>query len=160
MGYAKRQVVPAKVKVAIAFLIEQSNDVQAAAAHAGISLRELKRYMGLPQCRRYSLEQRQIALERFCLGSPAALTKVRDTSENGMAVVASVKTGELLRLGALHDEATAQKRQPGLSIVLIEKDGGRLVAYEPPQMQTPMIDVTPAPQGVPLPVIPSDADAE
>jgi hypothetical protein len=54
---------------------------------------------------------------------PAALTKVRDESENGMAVVAAIKTGEQLRVGAVHDEAVAQKRLPGLHIVLIQGDG-------------------------------------
>jgi hypothetical protein len=156
MGGAKREGIPAKVKTAIAFLIEQRNDLQAAAPHAGISMRELRRAMGQPQVRRYSLEQRQIELERFCLGSPMALARVRDNSENGIAVVNAVKAGELLRVGALQEEGAAQKRQPGLSIILVQKDGGHLVAYEPPK---PMIDVTP-PEVEPVPAMPSDADAE
>jgi hypothetical protein len=153
MGYARRESIPQRVKVAIAFLLEQKNDLAAAALHAGMDLRELKRAMGLPQVRRYSLEQRQIALEAFCLGSPAALTKVRDESENGMAVVASIKAGEQLRIGAIEAEAAAKQRMPGLQIVLIQKDGSR--EQVPMTPSVPMLDVTAA---EPVPAIPSDAD--
>jgi hypothetical protein len=82
MGHAKRQGIPAKVKVAIEYLINQKADYAAAAAHAQITTWELRRSMGQPHIRRYALEQRQLALEAFCLGSPAALAKVRDESEN------------------------------------------------------------------------------
>jgi hypothetical protein len=81
--------------------------------------------------------------EQFCLGSPAALTKVRDTSENGVAVVAAVKAGELLKEGALQAEASAQQRRAGLQIVVIEPSGEQRVAFQPPPpMQTPLLDVT------------------
>jgi hypothetical protein len=145
--------VSPQVKTAIQFLIEQQADLVAAAAHAGMKAYELRRQMGRPHVRRYSLEQRQIALEAFCLGSPAALTKVRDTSENGMAIVASIKAGEMLKVGAIEAEAAAQRRMPGLSIVLVQQGGGELVAYQPP---APMLDVTtPTPEPVPL-----DTEAE
>jgi hypothetical protein len=150
VGYARRENVPDRIKVAIAFLIEEKNDLREAAAHAGTTLRELKRYMGLPQVRRYSLEQRQIALEKFCLGSPAALEKVRSTSENGMAVVAAVKAGEQLRIGAVEDEAAATRRAPGLQIVILQPDGRQHVAHKP----TPMLDVTPVPE----PAVPATSD--
>jgi hypothetical protein len=65
-----------------------------------------------------------------------------------MAVVASIKAGEQLRVGAIEEEGRAQQRAPGLSIVLIQKDGGQLVAFEPPK---PMLDVTPAPAAEPVP---------
>jgi hypothetical protein len=149
--------VTPKIKKAIAFLIEQSADLQAAAAHAGIETYELRRQMGRPHVRRYALEQRQLALEAFCLGSPSALAKVRDESSNGMAVCQAVRTGEILRTGAIEEENRAQQRAPGLSIVLVQKDGGQLVAFEPPQ-QAPLLDVTPKPEAVPA--IPADADAE
>jgi hypothetical protein len=109
--------------------------------------------MGKAHVRRFSLEQRQLALEAFCLGSPAALAKVRDTSENGLAVVGAIKCGEQLRQGDLEASASAQRRAPGLSIVLIDKGGGQLVAYEPPPRPA-MLDVTPAPEAEPA--IPSE----
>jgi hypothetical protein len=117
----------------------------------GMKAYELRRQLGRPHVRRYSLEQRQIALEAFCLGSPAALTKVRDASENGMAVVAAVKAGEMLKVGAIEAEAAGQRRQPGLSIVLIQQDGGHLVAYEPPKRSVPMLDAVPVPEAEPVP---------
>jgi hypothetical protein len=112
--------------------------------------------MGKPEVRRYSLAQRQVALETFCLGSPAALTEIRDTSENQMARVQAVKAGEQLRVGPLEDEATSKQRGPGLQIVTVQGDGTRRVAHQPPQM--PLLDVTPVPEAEP--VIPADADAE
>jgi hypothetical protein len=152
----RRDNIPTKVKVAIAYLLEVKDDLRLAAEHAGISLLELRRYMGKPQCRRYSLEQRQLALEKFCLGSPLALTRVRDTSENGIAIVNAVKAGEMLRVGAVQEGVASEKRQPGLQIVIVGPGGEQHIAHQP----MPMLDVTPAPAAVPLPVIPIDAEAE
>jgi hypothetical protein len=76
-------VVPKKVKAAIEFMLETKPDLRDAAAHVGMNLYELRRAMKKPHVLRYAREERQIALESFCLGSPAALAKVRDESENG-----------------------------------------------------------------------------
>ena len=145
MGGLRPDSVPAKVKIAVQFLIEQKNDLRAAAEHAVISLYELRRSLSRPASRRYALEQRQVALEAFCLGSPAALQKVRDESENGIAVVNAVKAGEQLRVGVIEAEGVAQKRAPGLQIVIVQNDGARHVAYRPPVA----IDVVPVPEPVP-----------
>jgi sorbitol-specific phosphotransferase system component IIBC len=76
--------------------------------------------------------------------------------ENGMAVVAAVKAGELLLQGALESEASVQKRAPGLQIVVIESNGSQRVAFQPEQ-RIPMLDVTvPAPE----PALQRDADLE
>jgi hypothetical protein len=154
MGHAKRQGIPSKVKTAIEYLINQKADYAAAALHAGITTWELRRSMGQSHVRRYALEQRQLALEAFCLCSPAALTAIRDTSENSMARVQAIKTGELLRVGAIEEGDRASQRAPGLQIVIMSSDG-REVAYRPPQ-PAPMLDVTPAPAAEP---VPADADA-
>ena len=37
MGHAKREGIPLKVKAAIAYLVEQRNDLKAAADHAGLA---------------------------------------------------------------------------------------------------------------------------
>ena len=155
MPFARKRepIVPGRVKAAIAFMLEQQPDLQAAAAHAGMRTSELRREMGKAHVRRYALAERQIALEAFCLGSPAALTEIRDTSENSMARVAAVKAGEQLRVGALEEEGRAQRRAPGLQIVIVSSDGKEL-AYQP---QPPMLDVTPKPEAEP---VPADADAE
>jgi hypothetical protein len=154
MARAKREGIPLKVKTAIEFLINQKADYQAAALAAGLSTHELRRSMGQPHIRRYALEQRQLALEAFCLGSPAALTEIRDTSENSMARVQAVKTGELLRVGAIEEEGQARLRQPGLQIIITQRDG-REIPYVPPQPA--MLDVTPKPSAEP---VPADGDAE
>jgi hypothetical protein len=89
-------------------------------------------------------------LEAFCLGSPSALAKVRDQSENGMAIVAAVKAGELLQQSALAAEAATQKRQPGLQIVIVADDGSRRVVCGPPDPPMPLLEVTPAPEAEPV----------
>jgi hypothetical protein len=150
----RRDNIPVKVRTAIAYLLEQKDDLAAAALHAQISLAELRRYMGKPQVRRYSLEMRQIALEAFCLGSPAALTKVRDEGANEMAKVAAIKTGEQLRVGAIEAEAATRQRAPGLQIVIVQGDGSKRVAYQPP----PMLDVTPVPAAPPVPADGAEAE--
>jgi hypothetical protein len=142
------------VKTAVEFLLTQKADLALAAAAAGLTVRELRRQMGKPEVRRYSLEQRQIALEAFCLGSPAALTEIRDTSENSMARVQAVKAGEQLRVGAIEDEATAQRRGPGLQIVIVQPGGAKELVPMTPSV--PLLDVTPAPETVP--VIPGDME--
>jgi hypothetical protein len=84
--------------------------------------------------------------------------EVRDTSENGMAVVAAVKAGEMLKEGALQAEAAAQRGVPGLQIVLlpaIGSSGEPKIAFELP----PMLDVTPAREAEVVPV-PADGEAE
>jgi hypothetical protein len=111
--------------------------------------------MRLAHVRRYSLEQRQLALEAFCLGSPAALTEIRDTSENSMARVNAIKAGEQLRIGALEDEAVAQKRAPGLQIVILQPSGKQeLVPMSP---SVPLIDTIPVPDEA-VPVVPFDTE--
>jgi hypothetical protein len=151
------RAVPARVKTAVAYLIEQKADLALAAAAAGLTVRELRRQMGKPEVRRYSLEQRALALDAFCLGSPAALTEIRDTSENSMARVQAIRTGEILRTGAIEDEVTAQRRGPGLQIVIVQPSGAKELV---PMMPTvPMLDTLPAPEPEPVPVIPAEDDA-
>jgi hypothetical protein len=162
MGEAKHRepAIWPRVKTAISFLIEQKADLALAAAAAGMTVRELRRQMAKPHVRRFALEQRQLALEAFCMGSPAALTKVRDESENGMAVVASIKAGEQLRVGAIEDEAAAQKRGPGLQIVILQPGGAREMVPMSPQPMVPMIDGTSVPEPEPARLVPDDPDAD
>jgi hypothetical protein len=88
MSSTKRQGIPAKVKVAIAFLVERQNDMRAAAEFAGLSVYELRRSLMAPHIRRYALEQRQVALEAFCLGSrrpsPRCGTSPKTASRSSM----------------------------------------------------------------------------
>jgi hypothetical protein len=87
------------------------------------------------------------------------LTKVRDTSENGMAVVAAVKAGELLQQGALADEIASKQRGPGLQIVIVQPSGERMIAYQPPSV-IPTLDVTPVPEAEPARHVGDDFEAD
>jgi hypothetical protein len=128
-----------QVKRAIQYMVDTKADIVAAAAHAGMKHYELRRQLGKPHVRQYGFAQRQVAIEAFCLGSPAALSKVRDESENGMAVVAAVKAGEMLKIGAIEAEAAGQRRAPGLQIVIVQRDGSQELVPMSPSM--PMLDV-------------------
>jgi hypothetical protein len=63
-------------------------------------------------------------------------------------VVNAVKAGELLRVGAIEAEAAAQRRAPGLQIVVLQSDGTKHVAHQPPQV--PLLDVAPVPEPEPV----------
>jgi hypothetical protein len=93
-------------------------------------------------------EEKRRAIELLCLSSPSVLAEVM-AGDNMMARTHAVRQAELLRVGALEDEARTEKRAPGLSIVLIDRGGGHLVAYEPPA-PPPMLDVTPTVDVVPV----------
>jgi hypothetical protein len=161
----ERDLIPSispQVKRAIQYMVDTKADILAAAAHAGMKHYELRRQLGKPHVRQYGFTQRQIAIEAFCLGSPAALSKVRDESENGMAVVAAVKAGEMLKIGAIEAEAAGQRRLPGLQIVIVEGNGSERVAFQPPQQMPPLLDVTPPEHLLKEaePAIAPDAEAE
>jgi hypothetical protein len=65
-----------------------------------------------------------------------------------MAVVAAVKTGELLHQVARESEGEAGKgTRPGLQIVIIQKDGSHQIACGPLERSAPMIEATPINDG-------------
>jgi hypothetical protein len=152
MTLARREGVPARFKTAVTFLLEQKDDLQLAAAHSGLTVRELRRCLTQTQCRRFMMEERRRAIEVLCLSSPAVLAEVM-RGDNQMARTHAVRQAELLRVGAIEDEAAGQRRAPGLSIVLIQQDGGKLVAYDPPK-QTPLLDAVPVLE----PAVPATSD--
>jgi hypothetical protein len=134
------------VKTAIAYMLEQKPDLQAAAAHAGISTHELRQSLGKPHVRRYALAERQIALEAFCLGSPAAFAKARHLGQ--WKCRRQCRARRRAAEGRCHrGRGSAQKRQSGLQIVIVQRDGSSEIAYAPP----PLLDVTPAPEAEPVP---------
>jgi hypothetical protein len=149
MGYAKRENVPQKVKTAIEYLLTERADLQAAALHAQLSTRELRRYLTLPQVVRYARAQ-MAALEALCLSSPANLADVL-RGDNQMARVHAVKTAETLRDSALDFEKRSVQRAPGLQIIVMPS-----LQQQPTPMQ---IDVVPASEGEPVPAA-ADIDAE
>jgi hypothetical protein len=144
----REPIVPARVKVAIAFLIEQKADLQLAAAHAGLTTAELRRAMGRPHVLRHARAERRAALEALCLSSPATFMEVL-RGQNEMAKGAAIKTAEALKEGAIELERRSAQRKPGLQIVIIQRDGSQeLVPMSP---SVPMLDVTPVPEAEPVP---------
>lgn len=107
-------IVPAKVKTVVATLLAQSTyDLAAAAKEAGLTTYRLREYMKRPEVVRYVRDERKALIDEVCAGNPAALARVRDTSENGMAVVASVRAAELMRQAVTEETGSAHRQMPG-----------------------------------------------
>lgn len=131
--------VPAKAKKAIAYLLDVEDSIEKAAAHAGLQVFLLKRYLNLTHVRRHLYDERQVRLDVARAGNVPALIKVRDTSENGMAIVAAAKTLEQIGVDNEQDGVGSPKQQAaGVTIIIQSRDN--------PQVLTPpVIDVTPEP---------------
>jgi hypothetical protein len=85
----------------------------------------LRRALALPQSVRWMRQYKREVLEQINLHNPEALRKVRDTSENGMAVTAAVRQLEVM--GERMDETTSGRNPqaaPGV-VIVIEHPGGR-----------------------------------
>jgi hypothetical protein len=123
--------VPAAAKAAIEYLLDVENSLEKAAAHAGLKLISLKKYLQRTHIRRYLFEERQIRIDAARAGNVPALVKVRDHSENGMAIVAAAKAIE--QLGAETD-ASGQPRSPAQSAgitIVIETPGASAKVLPP-----------------------------
>ena len=96
-----------------------------------------RRWLDRPEVRAFLHAERRAFREAICCGNESALKRVRDKSENGMCVVASVRT-----LENLNEEASA----PGRGVPIAP--GFQIVIMVPPPPQVPLgspaIDVTPA----------------
>jgi hypothetical protein len=137
----REPIVPLKVKKAVEVLLGQSiYDLAAAAKEAGLSTYWLRRYMKRPEVIRYMREERQALIEEVCAGNPMALARVRDSSENGMAVVAAVRQAELLRQNVVDEAGGVEGRLPGLQIVIVQPGVGKVLQEIGPA--TPMIEAS------------------
>jgi hypothetical protein len=138
----REPIVPVKVRAAIEWLLVNPPDLVAAAKHAGLaSAARLREELKKPHVLRYARQEKQLALESFCLSTPAILRKIAEESANDMARLGAVKTAEALRVGSVEAIGGVVPPQPGL-VVVIEVPGqpDRILA---PPMPAPMIDVTP-----------------
>jgi hypothetical protein len=121
------------VKLAVAHLMKSGEyNLAGAARVAGMDIVRLRHILGKSYVRRYMREVRQLEVEALCLGNAAALRKVRDTSENGMAVCQAVAKAEQIR-AKFHEEDNApggasRPMLPGLIIQI-----GSNVRIEPTQ---------------------------
>jgi hypothetical protein len=132
------------MKKAVEVMLRQSpRDDAAVAKEVGLTTYWLRRYMKRPEVLRYYREERQAFIEEVCAGNPAALAKVRDTSENGMAVVAAVRQAELLRQNVIEEAGGPAQRLPGLQIVIVQQDTGKVMQTIGPT--APMIEASPLP---------------
>ena len=92
-------------------------DLIAACAAAGINPYRMRRYLDRPAVIAHLRAEHRKFREVVCCGNAAALGKVRDTSENGMAIVASVRALD----GMQTEEAGhADAPTPGISIRLVQ----------------------------------------
>jgi hypothetical protein len=155
----REPIVPAKVKEAVDYLFGTPGaTLQTAAQHIGWTTRKLRFYLTQPHVLRWMLHEKQARLEAASAGNIPALLSVRDHGDNAMAKVHAAKTLETM-LDTVSERTgigrqVQQQRQPGLQIVIVQNDGTQQVAYQPPPMQTPLLDVTPVPEAEPA--IPSE----
>jgi hypothetical protein len=147
IGHGNRKavpVVPAKVKVAIAVLLEQpKEDLAAAALAAGITTYRLREALKKSYVRQYLYHEKQALLEAVSAGNPLALKQVRDTSDNGMAVVAAAKAIEMMKQEGQEITGGPLRQLPGVTII-IEAANGRAEQVIGPRM--PLIEARPVPE--------------
>jgi len=117
-----------------------------AAKEQGVKPDVMRRWLDRPEVRRFLTSERRAFRAAICAGNEAALQRVRDTSENGMAVIGSVRTLEQLEHAASERTVVAQPA-PGIVLVIaapsrvaplaadtIEAAADRLVADVRPAM--------------------------
>jgi hypothetical protein len=157
----RERIVPQKVREAVEHMYATPGaTLQTTAEHVRLTVYKLRYLMTLPHVARWLLLEKQARLQACVPGNIDALVSIRDDRSNQQASVHAVKQLEAMldnvseRTG-LGRAAQQNQRVPGLSIVLIQKDGGQLVAYEPPK-PAPLIESTAIPEAV-LPV-PTDSD--
>ena len=136
MTEAKHKVsaVYPKARHAIAILLSQDKyDLSAAAAGAGLTLHQLKNYLGRPSVRAYLRNERRTQIEALCASNANALARVRDEAENSMAVVTAIRQAESMRARIIEEDGPTGLARPaaGLVIVIGGNGGGRDVLIEP-----------------------------
>jgi hypothetical protein len=108
-----------------------------AAKTVGMKPDVARRWLDRSEVRRLLLAERRVFRDALSAGNEGALARVRDKSENGMAVIGAVRTLEQLSEDDTTRTHSGIATSPGFVIVI--KDG-------PSQPSpAPMIDVTPEP---------------
>jgi hypothetical protein len=146
---SKNPVVPQKVREAFRLMQDDpAMTLQLAAAAVKLNTYKLREFLGKPHGRKWIIDEKRLQLDAICAANPEALRQIRDSSENDMARVNSVKTlegmKELIDPSAVR--AGTQVHSPGLVVQIINGASGeveRTIGAQPP---TPMIDVTPIEQ--------------
>src|SRR5258706_15530499 len=94
--------VPKKVKTAIEIMVRGRPDDEdakpvdfvEAAKLAGVEAWVVRQWIDRAEGRKFLAAERRAFREAVCAGNELALKRVRDTSENGMAVIGSVRALE------------------------------------------------------------------
>jgi hypothetical protein len=110
--------LPKPVRSAITLMVEQGIDYVEAARACGIKPENLRLWFDRPLFLQALRAQRKAWREAGCAGNETALLRVRNTSENGMAVIGAVRGLEdLAEREVVQTRGTQQT--PGLVIQII-----------------------------------------
>jgi hypothetical protein len=137
-----------------------------AAKIAGMRPDVARRWLDRPEVRRLLLAERRVFRDALCAGNEGALARVRDKSENGMAVIGAVRA-----LENIADEAEIRsplQQTPGLVIQIVNGPGSlpqsagiTIEAEREPAAAQPAASVTiPAPFAVPEPELVEPASTD
>ena len=127
--------IPAKIKAVCHFLVwgdddpDKPLDLIPACQAAGVTPFVMRRYLDRPAVIAHLRAEHRKFREVVCSGNTAALRKVRDTSENGMAIVAATRALDGMQG---EDAARADAPSPGVTIRIVQ-------APQP----APIVDITP-----------------
>src|SRR6516165_3120743 len=133
----KPRPIPADVKAVIHLMVWGNDanpdalplDLIVACAAAGVKPYRMRRYLDRPGVIAHLRAEHRKFREVVCCGNTAALRKVRDTSPNGMAIVASCRA-----LDGQQSEDAGRVSSPGPGITL-------RIVHETPRP----VDITPRP---------------
>jgi hypothetical protein len=120
-------------------------DFITAARACGVRPDIMRKWLDRPEVRRVLLAERRVFRDILNAANEAALARVRDTSKNGMSVVASVR--------ALTDLAEADQVRSSHGPGAVTQPGMLIIIERGPAMPAPAptIDITPASEPEPEP---------
>jgi hypothetical protein len=132
--------VSGKLKVAIDLMLFEGSCRADAATAAGMKDHSLREAMKKPHVKQYYNAGLDVLRTSERARNISALAKVRDTSDNGMAVVSAAKALEQIAEQGEERTRPGIGMLPGLQIVIVSGSSPpRTIGPEPPQT----IDVTP-----------------
>jgi hypothetical protein len=91
-----------------------------AARQCGVAPDTMRRWLDRSEVRKLLLAERRVFRDAVCAGNEGALKRVRDKSENGMAVIGAVRTLENLAEDAAHGARGGPGTTPGLIIQIVQ----------------------------------------
>jgi hypothetical protein len=141
--------IPKKVRDAIKFMVYgrlddpdcKPLDFIEAAKLAEMAPDHMRRYLDRGDVRALLRAERRVFRDAICAGNEGALKRIRDTSANGMSVVASVRALEQIEAEA--SARPASNMSPGVVIRIVQESEPKTV-----QLQPIVIDHEPAPSDV------------